>query len=215
MKNYFIATLLHKKKYKLYGSYDPSSNILLVSKIEQISSTNGMYDREKLVKEISIVKQNGFTVLVETRNRHFQKYAPIIMLEDRGDDQRPLQDIYFQYFKSHYYAQELDVGEIGDEKVKHFLSTVKESYDPRSGKINYEFRKFDNEFRAVILLVGAHTDPPKGVGHFMEIEKAMDHLPKTKTKVERMRHAVGLGWDEKLEAKLEERIKKTQTSFKY
>jgi hypothetical protein len=215
MKNYFIVTLLHKNKYKLYGQFDPSSNILLVSKVEQISKANGMYDREKLVKEISIVKQNGFTVLIETRNRHFQKYAPIIMLEDRGDDSRPLQDIYFQYFKSHYYAQELDVGAIGEEKVKFFLSTVKESYDPRSGKIQYEFRKFDNEFRAVILLLAAHTDPPKGVDHFLEIERSMNHQPKKKSKTDRIRHAVGLGWDEQQDAIQEELIKKTQQNFKY
>jgi hypothetical protein len=214
MKNYFIVTLLLKKKFKLYGQYDPGSDILVVTRDEVISEPNGMFDREKLEKEISIVKQNGFTVLVETRNRNYQKLAPIITLSDKGDDQRPLQDIYFEYFKSMYHSQQIDVGD-RETDITAFLNRVKESFDPRSGKIIYEFKKFDNLLRAIVLLVAAHIDPPKGVGHFMEIEQSMNHLPKKKSKIDRMRHAVGLGMDEQMDANYEDLIKKTQANFKY
>lgn len=214
MKNYFIVTLLLKKKFKLYGSYDPSGDILVVQGIEQISSPNGMFDREKIKKEISLAKQNGFIVLVETRNRNYQKIAPIISLSDKGDAQRPLQDIYYEYFKSMFHSQQIDVGN-RETDINAFLNRVKESFDPRSGKIIYEFKQFDNELRAIVLFVAAHIDPPKGVGHFMEVERQMNRLPEKKTKIDRMKHAIGLGMDEKADTYWEDRIAKTQANFKY
>ncbi|MBU2648782.1 hypothetical protein KKI24_29005 [bacterium] len=214
MKNYLIATLLFEKKFKLYGSFDPASNILVVTQLKQISQANGIFDRESLIKELQIAKEGGLMTLVETRDKSFLKHSPIITLSDRNEDSRPYQDVYYEHFKSMYQSQQVDVGKERKEAISAFLNRVKENYDPRTGKINYEFKKFDNELRAIILLVAVHVDPPKGVNFALDIERSMGQVPRTKTKIERMKYAVGIGMDKKSNAYWEKRIEETQKNFK-
>ncbi len=216
MKNYFVVTLLQTKKYKLYAQHDPASDVLTVSKIEHISNTVGLYSKERLFKEIEIVKKNGYQVLVETRNeKAFRKLAPLIVLNERGDENRLHQDIYYEYFKAMFQAQELDVGEDLKSQVDVFAKRVAEVVDEKTGRVTYKFRKFDNELRAIVLLVAAHVHPPKGLGYFQAIEREMQTQAPPKSRVERIKFAVGIGWDRKVDEDWDKRIEETQAKFTY
>jgi len=216
MKKYFVSTLLYKQKFTAIGFYDPATDILTIAKVERISNPVGMYDKEKLIKQIRLFKEQKFTVLLETRNKKFMDYSPIIALSDKGNENRLHQDIYFEYFKSMYESQEIDVGgDTGMEQAKALIHRTTENIDDKTGKVTYNFRKFDSELRLYILMVAAHVNPPRGVSHFLAIEKEFEKKPPGKTSSERIRYATGIAWDERLLKRQEKMIEATQKNFKY
>ena len=215
MKHYFIATLIHRKKYKLYATYNKQSDVLVVTSIDRISGAFGGFDKTQLIEEIAIAKNNSCIVMIETRNKKYQKFAPIIDMSARGNENRPNQDIAFEHFKSMTDSQELDVGNSLLTKVSTFKKQTRQIIDEKTGRITYQFKTFENELQPLLVLVLTHIQPPKGISYFIEVEKNIVKPDLGLSRTQRKQYAVTHGYDEILRKQMAERIKKTQAKWKY
>lgn len=216
LKRYYVATIMLDKKYEAAGFWDQAKDVLVVERVKSISTGRGLFKKETLVDKIEKLKSKGTKTLIETKNQQYLKHSPICALSDRKEDTRPMQDIYFEYFKAMYHAQEIDVGKTLKEKTGTFFrSWVKEEMDPKTGKITYKFNKFDNEFRAIVLMVALHVNPPKGVNHFINVEKQIVDQQPGKSRLERLKYALTKGVDDKLLNSFEARLEATQKTFEY
>jgi hypothetical protein len=198
MKQYFIATLIHRKKYKLYATYNKQSDVLVVTSIDRISGAFGGFDKTQLIEEIEIAKNNGCIVMIETRNKKYQKSAPIIDMSARGNENRLNQDIAFEHFKSMTDSQELDVGNSLLTKVSTFKKQTRQIIDEKTGRISYKFKTFENELQPILVLIYAHIHPPMGVDYFITVQKAIMNQKPNIDRIAKKKHAVTVGYDEVL-----------------
>ena len=213
MRNYLVASLMYEAKFKAIGAFDPSSNIMVVLELERIDR-NGMFDRGKLLKEIQLAREDGFQTLVETRDKTFIKHTPIIALSDRSEDSRLCQDVYFEHLESMMLSRLIDVGKENQDRIATRIKQVRKTINQTTGRIVYEFKNLGkDELPTLMLLVSLHVDPPRGVNFALGIEQAMRAAPIPKSKVERMKYAVGLRVDEENDAYWEKRIEETQKKF--
>ena len=215
MKHYFIATLIHRKKYKLYATYNKKSDELVVTSIDRISGALGGFNKNQLIEEIEIAKTNGCIVMIETRNKIYQKFAPITDMSARGNENRPNQDIAFEHFKSMTDSQELDVGDSLQTKISTFKKQTRQIIDEKTGRITYHFKTFENELQPLLVLILTHIQPPKGISYFLEVEKNLAKPDLRLSRTQRKQHAVTHGYDAVLRKRFEERSKKTQAKWKY
>jgi hypothetical protein len=202
MKKFYVISAAKGKRYELFAM-ENDAGVLVIDEISEfMPGLLGNLDlfkskkRQKL-RELAEYKKDGVSCYVEERRSEFGKEALTLDL-NTSIDGRLARDVYFEDFISL-----LATGRVILPKDKKGIAPNSKSYETKvsdSGKITYLHRKgdIDGEFRAVLLLIYAHVNPPKGVGYFIQVEKAIINQDPHVDRITRKRKAVTTGYDKVL-----------------
>lgn len=213
MKKFYIISAAKGKRYELFAM-ENDAGVLVVDEISEfMPGLLGDLDlfktkKKQKLRDLAGYKKDGVKCYVEERGSEFGKEALTLDL-NASIDGRLARDVYFEDFISFIAS-----GRVILPKNKKNIIPTSRSYETKvsdSGKITYIHRKGDinGEFRAVLLLMYAYLNPPKGLGFFIELEKNLKQPAASRlTRAKRTLWTNVHGWDQMREKELEERRNK-------